>query len=238
MDAIYSILCVVGLFLGLGLAAGLTDRSNFRPGWLLVAGLLILISDAALLRLYGAVPDFAPQWDRNWTGKVLALATTLAIAALPGFGWRRIGLTLAQNPDGRWVTWIVAAILAAIFTVPAVLFPSDPASTENIAFQLTMPGFEEEPFYRGLLLLVLANAYGGRWHFAGIAWHWGSLMSCVAFGFAHAAGWGDAGFEFDPLTFAITGGPALLLVWLRERTGSLLLPVLLHNYANVIGHLI
>ncbi len=40
------------------------------------------------------------------------------------------------------------------------------------------------------------------------------------------------------MTFAITGIPSLLLVWLRERTGSLLLPVVLHNYANVIGHLV
>lgn len=101
-----------------------------------------------------------------------------------------------------------------------------------------MPGFEEEPFYRGLLLLVLAFAYRGRWRFAGIEWHWGAVLSCVAFGLAHAVGWGDAGAEFDAVTFAVTGIPALVLVWLRERTGSLLLPVVLHNYANVVGHLV
>ena len=28
---------------------------------------------------------------------------------------------------------------------------------------------------------------------------------------------------------------ALILVWLRERTGSLLLPILLHNFGNSIG---
>lgn len=37
---------------------------------------------------------------------------------------------------------------------------------------------------------------------------------------------------------ALTGGPALLLVWLREKTGSLLLPVLLHNFANSISLLV
>lgn len=237
MEPVYSILCATALFLGLGLAAGLTDRGNFRPGWLLLAALLILVSDAALTRGYGLIPDFlGGEW--NWTGKVLALTFTLAVAALPVFGWKRIGFTLTQNREGQPTTWLVAALLAAAFTVPALLFPSDPASAEDILFQSTMPGFEEEPFYRGLLLLVLANAFRGRWRFVGIEWHWGSLLSCVAFGLAHAAGWGDAGFEFDPVTFAVTGVPALLLIWLRERTGSLLLPIVLHNYANAIGYLV
>lgn len=187
MEPVYSILCATALFLGLGLAAGLTDRANFRPVWLLIAALLILASDAALTRIYGIAPDFlGGEW--NWTGKVLALSLTLAVAALPVFGWKRIGLTLAQNHEGRKATWLVAALLAAAFTVPALLFPSDQASAEDIVFQASMPGFEEEPFYRGLLLLVLANAYRGRWRFAGIEWHWGSLLSCIAFGLAHAAG--------------------------------------------------
>ncbi len=34
------------------------------------------------------------------------------------------------------------------------------------------------------------------------------------------------------MTFAMTGVPALLLLWLRERTGSLLMPVIGHNIAN------
>jgi membrane protease YdiL (CAAX protease family) len=33
----------------------------------------------------------------------------------------------------------------------------------------------------------------------------------------------------------MTGVPSLILVWMRERTGSLLLPILLHNFGNSIG---
>ena len=37
---------------------------------------------------------------------------------------------------------------------------------------------------------------------------------------------------------ATTGVSALLLVWLREKTGSVLLPILLHNYGNAIFMLV
>ena len=39
------------------------------------------------------------------------------------------------------------------------------------------------------------------------------------------------------MTMALTALPALIAVWLRLRTGSLLLPVLLHNFGNSISFL-
>ena len=50
--------------------------------------------------------------------------------------------------------------------------------------------------------------------------------------------WADGAFSFDPLTMALTALPSLIAVWLRLRTGSLLLPVLLHNFGNSISLLI
>ena len=67
---------------------------------------------------------------------------------------------------------------------------------------------------------------------------WGALISSFAFGLAHALGYGDGGFSFDVQAMALTGGPALLLVWIREKTGSVALPILLHNFANSIFHLV
>jgi membrane protease YdiL (CAAX protease family) len=42
------------------------------------------------------------------------------------------------------------------------------------------------------------------------------------------------GFQFDVITMALTAGPSFLAVWLRERTGSLLFPVAVHNFGNAI----
>ncbi len=47
---------------------------------------------------------------------------------------------------------------------------SEPASSEEIVFQLTMPGFEEELFYRGILLFALSQAFTDRIRFLGVDW--------------------------------------------------------------------
>jgi membrane protease YdiL (CAAX protease family) len=44
--------------------------------------------------------------------------------------------------------------------------------------------------------------------------------------------YGNDGVSFDAAAFAMTAGPALLLLWMRERTGSLVVPVFAHNVVN------
>jgi membrane protease YdiL (CAAX protease family) len=232
MNGIISIAGVVGILLGLGLLLGLADRRNFSPVWLLVAALLVLANDAMLTRLYGLVPDmFGGDW--NWQGKVMALLVSLAIASLPLFGWKRTGLTLRQKPGAFAGAAIVFALYCLFFLAIALVFPNEDATSETVAFQLTMPGLEEELFYRGILLLALNEAFRGRARVLGIDWGWGAILSSLVFGLAHAFSYSaDAGFEVDLMILALTGIPSLLAVWLRERTGSLLLPVLAHNAGN------
>ena len=98
-----------------------------------------------------------------------------------------------------------------------------------------MPGLEEEPFYRGILLLALDRAFLGRARFLGVDWGWGAVLSCALFGLAHAFGYSHGSFSFDPMTMALTTLPSFIAVWLRLRTGSVLLPVLLHNFGNSIS---
>ena len=213
---------------------GFADRRNFRPLWLLVAAAIFAVNDAALLNFYGLLPNFEGS-DWNWVGKGAALIITLAIASHPAFGWKRSGLTLAQNRKGLPSALIVSALLIALFTYFALTSDDGPATTEAMAFQLTMPGLEEEPFFRGIFLLALNEALRGRVRALGIEWGWGAFLSSAMFGMAHAFGFEDGVFSFDLMTFLMTGVPALILVWLRERTGSLLLPILLHNFGNSIG---
>ena len=238
MNGMIGIAAIIGLLL---LAAGAI--ALVRPGqvswrWLLVAAALVLLNDVLLTRGYGHLPDLLPVSDWNWQGKGLALLATLAIAALPGFGWRRSGLTLVQAPGSLKTALPVALAYVGFFAALAWVFPNPPAPAETIAFQLTLPGFEEEPFYRGVLLVALGHAFLGRMRLLGVDWSWGAILSCALFGLAHAFGYNDGGFTFDPLTMALTAVPSLLAVWLVLRTRSLLLPVLLHNFGNAVMLLI
>lgn len=189
----------------------------------------MLLRDALVLRGYGLVPNLFPgEWA--WTGKLLATVGLLLVAALPRLGLRRCGVTIVQAP-GSGAAWIVFAALAAAILVLAFVHGDGRDSLDTIAFQWTMPGIEEELFYRGLLLLALNEALdGGRPRLAGIGW--GGMLACVAFGLGHALFWRSGALSFDPVAFVLTGGPALLLAWFRARTHSLLLPVLAHNVAN------
>lgn len=125
-------------------------------------------------------------------------------------------------------------VYCGFFLALALIFPNDGTGAEDMAFQLTMPGLEEELFYRGLLLLALERAFAGRVRLLGVDWGWGAVLSCLLFGLAHAFSFNSGGFTLDPLTLALTALPSFIAVWLRLRTGSLLLPVIIHNFGNSI----
>jgi membrane protease YdiL (CAAX protease family) len=238
VNGVITIAAIVALLLLVGLAFGAIRRGCFSFRWLLVAAGLVLLNDFLLTRGYGLLPHLIPGAEWNWEGKLLALAATLIVAALPAFGWRRTGLTLAQAPGSLRTAIPVATLYCLFFVGVALAFPGDTASPETIAFQLSMPGLEEEPFFRGILLLALDRAFTGRVRWLGVDWGWGAILSCALFGLAHAFGYADGQFSFDPLVMALTAGPSLIAVWLRLRTGSLLLLVLLHNFGNSISLLL
>lgn len=234
MNGLIGIVGVIALLLIAGGIIGLTRRDQFAPKWLLVAAGLVILNDVMLTRAYGLLPYLLPG-EKNWQGKSLALITTLAIAAIPTFGWRSSGLTVTQS-KGSLASCVPVAIAYCLFFVAlAYFFPSDHPSNETVAFELTMPGLEEEPFYRGLLLLSLDRAFLGRVRFLGVDWGWGAVLSCALFGLAHAFGYSHGSFSFDAATMGATMLPSFLAVWMRLRTGSLLLPIMLHNFGNSIS---
>lgn len=236
MSGIISLAATLAILLILAGAIGLIGRRRIDVRWLAIAVGLVALNDLLLTRFYGLLPRLVGVW--NWEGKVMALAATLAIASLPAFGWRRSGITLRHKPGSLVPCAIVAGLYCAFFVALALHFPDNEYTPEELAFQLTMPGFEEEPFYRGILLLAFDRAIAGRIRFLGVEWGWGALLSSVLFGLAHAFGYSHGAFQFDPMTMALTGVPALLGVWLRLRSGSVLIPIIVHNFGNTILQLL
>ena len=232
MNGLIGILGVGAILILAGVALGLLGR-KVSARWLVVAVGLVVLNDALLTNGYGLIPRLFPDSDWNWQGKALALAATLLIAA-SAFGWRDSRLTVAQATGSLKTALPVALLYIGFFTLLAWLFPNEPATAETVAFQLTMPGLEEEAFYRGVLLLALDRAFPDRRRVLGVEWGWGALLSCLLFGLAHAFGYSDGGFSFDPVTMALTAVPSVIGVWLALRTRSILLPVVLHNFGNAI----
>lgn len=210
-DQIIAIFAICGILIGVGAGLGLADRKNFSPGWLVMATALVFANDAMLTRGYGLIADILPDSEWNWQGKLMALALSLAVAALGMFGWRRSGLTLRQRAGSLRPAAFAFAAYVLFFLVTALAFDADQGSVETVAFQLTIPGLEEEIFYRGILLLALNEAFRGRIRFLGIDWGWGALLSSLIFGLAHALSYSAAeGFAVDPVYLGLTAIPSLL----------------------------
>ncbi len=215
----------------LGLFGALFLRKSFRPGWFIAALCLYAAYNFLLTRGFYLLPNFPGGAGWNWLGKAMSMAGMLIIASMPAFGFKRAGLTLRQN-KGSLPAYILFTALGALFFYLAITGADGPDDAETIAFQWTMPGLDEELFFRGVLLIAMNEAFSKAANILGAPISYGGLLTSVLFGLIHAMGYDAGGFSFDLMTFAITGGPSLLLLWMREKTGSLLLPVLAHNIAN------
>lgn len=226
-----------GIVALLALAGALVFRRSFNWRWLAVALALYVLYDFLLTRGFFLIPHWPAEANWNWLGKVLSLGGMLVIAALPMFGFERSGITLKQKPG--WPLALIALIPLTAFYVYFALMANDgPDDLETMLFQWTMPGFDEEVFYRGVLLLAMNEAFRARTNILGAPIGYGGILTCVVFGLAHALSYGKAGFSFEPVYFLLTGVPSFLLLWMRERTGSIVMPIVAHNIANGVSTLI
>ena len=123
-------------------------------------------------------------------------------------------------------------MLVAVFLSAAIYYGDGRASADTIAFRWTIPGIAGGIFYRGVLLYALSEAFTARARVLGAPTGWGGILATVLFGLIHSLSYGSDGLSFDAVAFALTGPPALIALWMRERTGSVLAPIVAHNVAN------
>lgn len=227
-------LSITAIVMAFGVGYALLKREVTDWKWLWIGGALLIVHDLVLTNVFGGLPDLFRASHWNWQGKILAVCLTLLIAAHPAFGFNRAGLTLAQKPDGRKLTYGFVFCFCALIVTISIMEMTPKLDLETIGFQLTMPGFEEEPFYRGILLLAFNNAFKGRVRMLGINVGWGGFLTCLAFGLIHGLTAQDNGMSFSVMPMIMTGVLGAIFLWLRERSGSVLLPIFVHNFTNSI----
>ena len=231
LDELFTVLSQLSIVAVFGVAGAALHGRDFRIGWFVTALAIYFLYDGLLTRFFFAIPNLPADSNWNWLGKVMSFVGMLVVASLPQFGFRRVGLTLKQR-RGFKVPFIVFLSLIGFLAYIAVSDSSGMADSETIAFQWTMPSLDEELFYRRVLLLAMNEAFNRRVSIGGAAIGYGGLLTSLLFGLAHGFGYSDGGLNFDAVTFAATGIPSLVLLWLRERTGSLLLPMIGHSASN------
>jgi hypothetical protein len=221
-----------GVIAALGIVGALFLRKTFNHRWFIGALLLYVLYDFLLTRGFYLIPNPLAGAHWNWFGKALSFGGMLVIASLPRFGFKRVGLTLRQAPGSKPAFLVFAAVIAYFFYVAIGGADGQTENIETIAFQWTMPGLDEELFFTGVFFLAMNEAFTARVNIFGARIGYGAFPSGVLFGLIHAMDYNVRGFSFNIATFAAVTWTSPLVLWMRVRTGSLLLPVLGHNFAN------
>lgn len=98
-----------------------------------------------------------------------------------------------------------------------------------------MPGLNEELIYRGYLLGVLDRLMLAKFRLFSTPIGWGVIITSLLFGLLHGF-WLDNTlvFHVEIIAFRNATFSDLIFAWLRERTGSLLMPVIAHGVEDVL----
>ena len=224
MDSLLSTVWLVALTVpALALALFLDPKRRWT--WaLLFLGLLALDDLATIL------PRFVPALriagaDWNWSGKIASIVWAALFVALGPLTRAEVGMVLRQRAGSLGPALLATLGLTAASFCIGLAFGGGVFDRETLAFQLTMPGLAEELVYRGVFIGVLHRALPTR--------GWAPVVvTAVAFGLWHGVGVAEGSFSFDWLSasFPFLGG--LAYGWLRERTDSIVFPILAHNLGN------
>ncbi|MCK4663051.1 MAG: CPBP family intramembrane metalloprotease [Bacteroidales bacterium] len=230
------LLTIIGLIL---CAHGFFIKSKVKK--FLIYFIIFYFIDQFLTRAF-CLPDFfviGTQW--NWTGKILStLFSLIVILVLRKKLGDDFAFTLKQRESSLKPVLIIVSILVILGVIILWQFSSKGNPTfETHLFQLTMPGIAEELAFRGVFLGLLNNVFGKPVKIIGAKMGWGTVVTSILFGLWHGIGFDNASnfyFNFEPILLTMIAG--FILAWLRERTGSLLIPVLFHNLINELGNII
>jgi len=89
-----------------------------------------------------------------------------------------------------------------------------------------------------LLFCISLPIVSKRYSLASAPINIGGLLLVLLFGLVHGVMFSAGEWYFSFTSILLTGGYGFILLWLRERTGSLVFPILAHNSVNFVGQLI
>ena len=213
------------------LAVGLATARGRRPG-AAVLFLALLLADSLVVSAPSAWGvALLPGASWNWTGKAASVLLMAGVVAAGVVSPEAAGLTVRQRAGSATPAALVTAALVALGAAIGWAFGGGgPLRPEALTYQLTAPGVAEEIAFRGVLLALAHRAFAepdgdlSSWRTA--------LATTLAFAFTHTPTLVDGAVAFEPLPFLLPLVGGVALWWLRERTGSLVWPILAHNGLN------
>ena len=247
MQHLFLALTVNVAIISLAIAAlKFAGKVEVNPKWslvslaLLASYVLAVVSGGHVIPVELVIPD--PSW--NWGGKILAIILLVAVLFATtrlkaGFTLADAGFVLKQKDGSTRPALIALGLFVLLQVLISLLDGGGAYDSEELWFQALMPGLDEEPMFRGLLLYFSSlaitsartNVFGSPINVAGAA-------LAVLFGLGHGVAFDGQEWHFSPFNILVTGLYGFFLLWFRERTGSLVFPILAHNIVNFAGRIV
>src|SRR5690606_38722701 len=221
----------------------LLGKVEIRWKWLLLSLALFILYFLAIIIGIPLEPIFG-QLSWNWGGKLLAIflwmfALIATLRLKPGFKMADAGFTFRQHQGSIKPTLIVIVVTLTFHLLLTYALGGSSYDTEELWFQGLMPGLDEEPMFRGILLYFLTLALiSSRINLLGAHLNLAGLLLVIVFGLAHGLQFAGGAWNFSAVSILITGLYGFVLLWIRERTGSLVFPIVAHNAINFLGQFV
>lgn len=176
----------------------------------------------------------------RWLREVLIAAGWVAVLLWTS---RVLDRRLGDRPQQKTVPKPGGAALPALFLLPLaqVLAPLTlDQRLVGFVYYLLFLGPAEEILYRGYMQSRLNGVFGRPFRLLGANWGWGLVIATLLFGFMHALnGYKPALGQYE-LDWAWAFGATIagfVFAYLRERTGSVVAPAILHGLPQAIAAL-
>lgn len=211
------------------------SRTNYLRILVFACCYLIYELVEVLPRLCSAFDIIESSW--NWDGKMYGVILTILFYFLFRKMFRDNDFfTLKQQKEAFKPALVAAIIMVVLSTAVWAVFGQSEFDLETLAFQITIPGIDEELFFHGLLLGLLASALRERVSFIGNP---SVLLIAVLFGCMHALKIDkNDSVGFDLIYFLQTGLAGYVWGWITIKSRSVLLAILSHNLSNFFGTLV
>jgi len=171
----------------------------------------------------------------NWSSKIYSIAFALILLFLLKniITPHEIGFRIKQNNNSIIFSLIVILCFFIIASTIGILSKKGPFDVKTLLFLLILPGLNEEIIYRGFLLGLLNKIFDRNFKLLRTNFGWGAILISVAFGLLHGFNISsNYKLQFDYATIILTGSYGFIYAFVRERSGSLVFPIIAHSSAD------
>jgi hypothetical protein len=190
------------------------------------------LSVAAIAIVPVAIGDVVLSFvnHQQWGGALIM--SGVQIAVLFAVGW-----LLRNKPTfNESGTMLGAYLLMAALGLTQQVVSSNPIA--GFVYYLFFLGLGEELLFRGYIQSRLNVAWGRPFQFFGVNWGWGIVITSVLFGSMHVLNTGSAimgDWQIEWWWGLWTFFAGLVLGFVREKTGSIAAPTIIHGLPQALG---